>query len=50
MNVHVSQRMGNSDCSHPALLMSALGIVSDATVQGTIRDKEEEMRMLVVVD
>jgi hypothetical protein len=24
-NVHVSQRIGNSLCSHPALLMSALG-------------------------
>ena len=33
MNIHVSQRMGNSLCSHPALLISALGILTPMEVE-----------------
>jgi hypothetical protein len=30
---HVSHKMGNSDCSQPALLMSALGIVQNVLLE-----------------
>ena len=33
MDIHVSQRMGNSLCSHPALLISALGILAPMEVE-----------------
>jgi hypothetical protein len=46
MNAHVSQRMGNSLCSHPALLISAFGGIL-TTLQG---GKQEFRERLVEVN
>jgi hypothetical protein len=41
-NAHVSHRMGNSLCSHPALLMSALGGIFGEEDGVTNRKKMED--------
>jgi hypothetical protein len=50
MNAHVSQRMGNSLCSHPALLISAFGgiLIALQSAKQEFRERPVEGQQLRV--